>query len=874
MVSRCALRAMQCGKQFRRIALAVSLAMLGTTPVFAQQAVAHGYAMPSQPLSAALNQLALSSDRQILVPPDLVRGRTAPALDGQYTLDAALQKLLAGSGLTYEVTGTGTVVIKRAPSVEKPPSTKVQKQPVVEKAAPPTTLQAVSVTGTRIRGGTTSSPTIIIGAQQIQDEGFSDLGEVIRSIPQNFSGGQNPGIVSGAEGGGIANQNISGGSSLNLRGLGPDATLTLLNGRRLAYSGFVQAVDIDSIPVEAVDRLEIIPDGASAIYGSDAVGGVGNVILKRDYDGVTLGTRYGDATDGGLATREYTATAGTRWSSGGLIATWKKASSDPIYADQRDYTDHLFSPTTLYPQSDLRSGLLSIHQSIGSRVELQVDAFRTEREQLTYYPAISTQFYPATAETTTSFVSPSVEISLPNDWTLSIGGTWGRDDVISGLSIGNRATGKVTPIAHSLYRNGSRTYELGAEGPLFALPGGDARLAVGAGYRTNNFLQSSLVSGTVGADGDDSSRFAYAEINLPLIGADQGIPGVQRLELTAALRGEDYASFGRVTTPKLGVIYGPGTDFTLKASWGKSFKAPTLQQRYQTQSAGLYPAAAVGGNGYASDATVLVPYGGNPDLEPERASTWSASMAFHPEALPALETELSWFDIDFTGRIAQPLVYQAQALSTPAYAKFIDYSPTAGEQAAIIASSQFSNFTGAPYNPGKVVAIAFNRYMNTVAQHVKGLDLSGSYGADLGPGWLAIRGSLSWLDSSQQTTTADRVHDLSGTLFYPAKIKGRIGAVWSQGGFSASTFANYISGVTNTVNGIKSGSFTTLDATLRYATGERQGFFSGLEFALSATNLFDRSPPLYTPSGGNPPYDSTNYSPIGRFLSVSASKHW
>src|SRR5690348_6676214 len=194
MVSRCELPTIGCGKRFHRIALAVSLAMLAATPVLAQQSTVHSYAMPSQSLGAALNQLALSSDRQILVPPDLVRDRTAPALDGQYTLDVALQKLLAGSGLTYEVTDTGTVVIKRASPAAKPPGTKTQKQPVAEKA-PPTTLQAVSVTGTRIRGGITASPTITIGAQQIQDEGFSDLGEVIRSVPQNFNGGQNPGVV-------------------------------------------------------------------------------------------------------------------------------------------------------------------------------------------------------------------------------------------------------------------------------------------------------------------------------------------------------------------------------------------------------------------------------------------------------------------------------------------------------------------------------------------------------------------------------------------------------------------------------------------------------------------------------------------------------
>src|SRR6185312_11142654 len=168
----------------------------------------------------------------------------------------------------------------------------------------------------------------------IREEGFTDLGEVIRSVPQNFTGGQNPGVFMGGNltGGGLANQNVTGGSGLNLRGLGPDASLTLLNGHRLAYSGFSQAVDISAIPVDAVERIEVMADGASAIYGSDAVGGVANVILKRAFDGVTLGSRFGGATDGGLTTREYTATAGTTWASGGLIATYKDASVDPIYA--------------------------------------------------------------------------------------------------------------------------------------------------------------------------------------------------------------------------------------------------------------------------------------------------------------------------------------------------------------------------------------------------------------------------------------------------------------------------------------------------------------------------------------------------------------
>src|SRR3546814_12411060 len=90
-------------------------------------------------------------------------------------------------------------------------------------------LEAITVTGTRIRGGTSPSPVIKIGSERIQEEGFTDLCEVIRSVPQNFAGGQKPGVSSGAfSGAGISNPHVPGGSSLNLGALGADSTLSLL----------------------------------------------------------------------------------------------------------------------------------------------------------------------------------------------------------------------------------------------------------------------------------------------------------------------------------------------------------------------------------------------------------------------------------------------------------------------------------------------------------------------------------------------------------------------------------------------------------------------------------------------------------------------
>src|SRR3546814_12022636 len=86
-------------------------------------------------------------------------------------------------------------------------------------------------------------------------------------------------------------------------------------------------------------------------------------------------------------------------------------------------------------------------------------------------------------------------------------------------------------------------------------------------------------------------------------------------------------------------------------------------------------------------------------------------------------------------------------------------------------------------------------FINAARQQVRGIDLSGSYGRNVGDGRLTLRGSVSWLDSSQQTTSAQDNFDLAGSISNPAKINGRIGAVWSEGGFSASAFANYTGGV-------------------------------------------------------------------------------
>lgn len=872
----------RCGR-LRCLCLASAIGLLLATHAWAQDtSQVHDYAQPAMNLIKAVNAIGQQGGVQVIYEASLLKDKQAAALAGYFTVKQALDKALAGTDLSYDFVNGDTVVIRKADTPAAKPAGKGKsihsgKTSTGNDGAgvTTTTLGTVTATGTRIRGGVTASPTISIDHTDFLQQGFNDLGEVIRDIPQNYRGGQNPAVTQSPGGGDVSNQDITGGSALNLRGLGPDATLTLLNGRRLSYDGFVQAVDIGGIPLAAVDRLEVVPDGASAIYGSDAVAGVANVILKRDFDGVTLGTRYGAATDGGLSTHEYDATAGTTWNGGGLIVTFKKENQDPIDADQRSYTQQMVDPTSLYPGSTLKSGLLSFHQSLGDVAEFSLDALRTQRGDTTTggYPG----YYYVTRENTSALlVAPTLKFYLPGDWTLTTGATRGRDS-------SKFADYYVTPTESDLqslgcYCDTSWSWEMGAEGPLFDVEGNEVRLATGIGTRGNSFHTHSNALDN-GEGGSDRDKFAYAELAIPFVSSQNAQPGLHRLELSLAARTEQYDNLGRVTTPKVGLIYDPIPDISLKASWGRSFKVPTLLQRYTGRISYLWNAQDLGGSGYPPGSTVLMSSGGTPQLKPEHATTWTQSIELHPESLPSLDVELSYFSVNYTARIAQPIVDVDNTLSDPAYGHFITYQPTVQQQQDLLKNHGdiFYNYSSGDYDPSKVVAIASDQYVNVDRQRARGVDLNSSYRIHLTSSQLMLSAAASWLKSSQKDGVDVPSFDLSGTIFHPAKLNGRFGAVWQRDGFSASGFVNYTQGVNNMLMLVSEqmSSFTTFDTTLVYQTRAGEGTLDGITVSLGVQNLFNRKPPLYTPPTVDyPPYDPTNSSPIGRNVSLSLSKHW
>jgi iron complex outermembrane recepter protein len=775
--------------------------------------------------------------------------------------------LLAGSGLTAARGSRGAFIVREA---EASASQTGEAEAAGAAAGIESADQNLVVTGTRVRGAPVSSPVITITSEQMRASGHNNLGEVFRALPQSFNGGQNPGVGIGANQGGDANQNVAGASSLNLRGLGPDATLTLLNGARLPYDGGFQATDAAVIPIPAIDRVEILLDGASAIYGSDAIAGVANIILRHDYEGAELTGRYGGATDGGYRQTQLTGVAGATWRAGGFLVAADYSRNTAIRARDRDYLAYLPNQDiTIYPLWRQAGTLFTGHQSVGSFAELALDAFYTDRHQ----EALDQSTFISRREADAEIwgISPSVRLFLPGDWYLRLFGFIGSDDSTPRFTFFSLPDNIQTGGQFGCACNNTRSAGAEAEGPLFRLPGGQARLSFGGGYRRNSFRDRDLLNDVTNVDATDQSYYVYTELNLPIIGPDQHIPLLDRLTLNAAARHEEYDSFGGTTTPKLGVIWSliPGID--VRATWGRSFKAPTLLQQFSSTTTIVFegfffPGAPAG-------STVMLVQGGNPNLRPERAETFTVGLSARPRFLPNVQLEANWFSIDYRQRVVLPLQPIITALINPAVADFVTFNPTAADQQTVIEGSDvFLDFAAGGYDPAKVFAILDGRQINAAIQKTSGVDVSIRFTTPFLGGQLTTDANATWIDSDRRLSRLSPEAPAAGVVFFPPRFRARIGAAWQSPRLTLASYVNHIGGVENSFAATNRDGdpMTTVDLVADYRLNSTP--FGDLRFNLSISNLFNERPPFLEPQV---PYflnyDSTNYSPIGRTLSASVT---
>ncbi|HSN71507.1 MAG TPA: TonB-dependent receptor plug domain-containing protein, partial [Steroidobacteraceae bacterium] len=160
-------------------------------------------------------------------------------------------------------------------------------------------MEEVLVTGSHIEGldlrGAVQA--VQLDRRDIETSGAESLGELMQDL--TITGG-GVGTFTTSTAGALSSDTPVGAASVSLRGLGTGSTLTLINGRRASISSFARGqssfIDINSIPMAAIERIEILPSGASATYGADAVAGVVNYVLRDDYEGFEVSASYGDST--------------------------------------------------------------------------------------------------------------------------------------------------------------------------------------------------------------------------------------------------------------------------------------------------------------------------------------------------------------------------------------------------------------------------------------------------------------------------------------------------------------------------------------------------------------------------------------------------
>lgn len=279
------------------------------------------FAIPAGPLGPALNAYASQAGRQLMFTSTQVAGRQTPGINGRMTADEALDRLLTGTGLTAVRSTAGSLVLQRTSA-----------DAVMEA----TTLDEVVVTGTLLRGpGETPSPVTVIRRDDLDRTGRGTVAEALAALPQNYAGSGTP--TAALVGSDPMQSNPGLATGINLRGLGPDSTLVLVNGRRMAGAGGRgDFADVSAVPTAAVDRVDVLLDGASALYGADAVGGVVNIILRRDFDGQESPLRLG-ASHGGAESVIAAHTWGRTWSGGQALLSYEFERQNALSTTDRDY---------------------------------------------------------------------------------------------------------------------------------------------------------------------------------------------------------------------------------------------------------------------------------------------------------------------------------------------------------------------------------------------------------------------------------------------------------------------------------------------------------------------------------------------------------
>lgn len=829
-------------------------------------------------------------------------------------------------------------------------------------------LEEIIVTGTMIRNvGPIGTNAIAVQREDVVASGAASANDLLAQIPQVGNFGTVP-RAQGNYGLPIVRPNIR-----NLAASGGASTLVLLNGNRLVGAGILQtSVDPSIIPPDAIERVEVIPDGGSSIYGSDAIGGVINFITRDRYDGVSANVRYGRAAD--FKSTEANLVGGRDWDSGAAWLSYSFAWHDNLLGIDRDHatadltgrggsdfrgtacspgnillggipfamqtrqpgtlnqcdqTDH----ADLYPKEERHSVFGRLVQDLGEGVTFNATGYWSARDTVTRtaqstlsgtVSALNPYFRPIGTETqhdvaiafdevfgrsnvSDSYfesygVTPELHVELSDTWQFRLIGNLGRsynetnEDLIDSTlatsalngmtaatalnpyNIGASDAGLLTRI-NDYWNVGRATQQLAefravVDGPIFSIPGGDVRAAAVVEYHYED-IDSRIGSGPAGSPtslqrskADRNVKSVFGEVHVPLVGAANRATGLYGLELSGSVRHDDYNDVGGTTNSKFAMNYRPVADLTLRANYGTSFHAPSLADMGNSVDSRvqvvLFSPNRLPGSPFTDLLRpTIVLAGGNPDLRPETADTWSLGFDVTPDAIDGLRLSATYFNVKFKDAIGLAPFLEPQIYSDPNFAGYYVLNPTL-EQAMALAGSM--RIDGVPSLPALFAFsspyVLFDARRNNLgAIHTDGIDFEVDYRHRLDFGTINARVSGTYTlnrktQAVQGGAFSDNLKNGTGRLALVASLGANVDH-WT-GRISWNHRDSYpILGVPGQD---RVGAFNTIDLFASYSLAS---LAEGTGITLNIDNLFDKDPPFYNAVPGY-----TNGSTLGRLVSV------
>ncbi len=365
---------------FRQWTLSVFVVLLVCPVLSAADENFYDLEIDERTLSAALLEFSKQAGIQLVVPDRALKGHNAPPISGSYSAAEVLTRLLESTDLIFEFVGDVTVIIRAPDPAKVSAASKNFRQrseyaglggrEAASEGATDRVIENIVVTGSHIARSEFSAaiPITLIDSEDIEIASIETLDGILQQLPsvQQVNGARES--QSGTERSGVA--------SVALRGLGVSRTLTLLDGKRMVSGRTGQSnVDLSTIPIDFIERIEVLTGGASAIYGSDALAGVVNIITKKDFEGFNFRTRVEVPEAGGEENYSVSMTLGSNFADdrGNAMVNFSFFDREALFSRDRDFARQVLevrSDGTLGPDNSnfTVGGLFELWDATGSRV--------------------------------------------------------------------------------------------------------------------------------------------------------------------------------------------------------------------------------------------------------------------------------------------------------------------------------------------------------------------------------------------------------------------------------------------------------------------------------------------------------------------------